>query len=248
MARGGLAELPIPGSHTATTGAMLRRCWVGSVVWVPRQSDPVNRQLTLGKIILLNGTSSSGKTRIIGALQEILEEPFLDAGIDKYIWMLPRRYLDRPLWDEVLGLATEAGPVGQRLMSGMHQSVAALSRAGNNVVVDHVLVEHRWLAECTRLFSELPALFVGVRCPLDVLEQREAARRDRTLGQARAQFHLVHAHGIYDLEVETSTSSAEACALRIKRRLEEGGSPAAFKRLRQLKILNDVYARDDFRY
>ncbi len=193
-------------------------------------------QMAPGTIIILNGTSSSGKTSIVRALQELLEEPFLDAGIDRFIWTLPRRYLNRPMWDEVLGLATEAGPVGQRLISGMHQSIAALSRAGNNVVADHVLVERRWLAECTSLFSDLPSLFVGVRCPLDVLEQREAARQDRTLGQARAQFHLVHAHGIYDLEVDTSKSDAEACALQIKRRFEEGSPPEAFKRLRQLGI------------
>jgi chloramphenicol 3-O phosphotransferase len=184
-----------------------------------------------GTIILLNGTSSSGKTAIVRALQEILEAPFIDAGLDRFLWMLPRRYLDRPLWDEVLGLATEAGPVGQRLVSGLHHSIAALSRAGNNVVADHVLVERQWLDECARLFGELPALLVGVRCPLHVLEQREAARKDRTLGQARAQFPLVHAHGIYDLEVDTSVLSAEACALQIKRRLEARGFPDAFRRL-----------------
>lgn len=187
--------------------------------------------MTSGTIIVLNGTSSSGKTSIVRALQDILEEPFIDAGLDRFIWALPRRYLDRPLWDEVLGLATEAGPVGQRLVSGMHQSIAALSRAGNNLVADHVLVEHQWLEECARLFSGLPSLFVGVRCPLDVLEQREAARADRTLGQARAQFPLVHAHGIYDLEVDTSRASAEACAQQIKQRLEQGRAPDAFQRL-----------------
>jgi len=187
-----------------------------------------------GKIIILNGTSSSGKTSIVAALQDMLAEPFLDAGIDKFIWMLPRRYLDRPLWDEVLGLATQAGPLGQRLMSGMHHTIAALSIAGNNVVADHVLVESQWLMECSRLFSELPAFFVGVRCPLDVVERREAERRDRTLGQARAQFRLVHAHGIYDLEVNTAESSSEDCALQIKQRLENGSPPQAFIHLRRL--------------
>lgn len=187
--------------------------------------------MTPGTIIVLNGTSSSGKTSIVRALQDVLEEPFVDAGIDKFIRALPRRYLDRPLWDEVLGLATEAGPVGQRLISGMHHSIVALSRAGNNIVADHVLVERGWLEECTRLFCGLPAFLVGVRCPLDILEQREAARADRTLGQARAQFPLVHAHGIYDLEVDTSKASAEACAQQIKRRLEQDCAPAAFQQL-----------------
>lgn len=189
-----------------------------------------------GTIIVLNGTSSSGKSSIVRALQDVLEEPFLDAGIDKFIWMLPRRYLDRPLWDEVLGLATEAGPVGHRLLSGMHQAIATLSRAGNNVVAEHVLVERAWLQECVCLFSELPVLFVGVRCPLDVLERREAARKDRTLGQARAQFPLVHAHGVYDLEVDTSECSAAACAEQIKRRLEDGSPHDAFRRLREMGV------------
>ncbi|KAA3655676.1 MAG: chloramphenicol phosphotransferase [Chloroflexi bacterium] len=184
-----------------------------------------------GKIIILNGTSSSGKTSIVKALQKMLDDPFLDAGIDKFIWMLPKRYLNQPLWDEVLGLATEAGPVGHRLFSGMHQTIAALSQAGNNVVADHVMVEKSWIDECAALFSTLPAWFVGIHCPLPVLEQREAARKDRTLGQARAQFDLVHAHSIYDFEVDTSKLSPEECALEIMRGVENGRLPTAFKQM-----------------
>ncbi len=187
--------------------------------------------MTPGTIILLNGASSSGKTSIVAALQNTLDAPFLDAGIDKFIWMLPRRYRDRPLWDDVLGLATHAGPVGQTLFSGMHRAIAALARAGNHVIADHVLVEPAWVAECAALFADLPALFVGVRCPLAVLEQREAARKDRTLGQARAQFPLVHAYTVYDLEVDTALADPATCAAQIKRRLEHGPPPTALRRL-----------------
>lgn len=184
-----------------------------------------------GTIIILNGTSSSGKTSIVKALQDLLDEPFLDAGIDKFIWMLPHRYLRQPLWDEVLGLATTAGPIGNQLVLGMHQTIAALSRSGSHVVADHVLVETAWVADCAQVLQELPAYFVGVRCPLEVVEAREAARKDRTLGQARAQFPLVHAHGIYDLEVNTAELSAEACAQQIKSYIEGMDKPEAFKQL-----------------
>jgi chloramphenicol 3-O phosphotransferase len=184
-----------------------------------------------GKIIMLNGASSSGKTSILDALQRTLEEPFLNAGIDKFIWMLPERYLDRPLWDDVLGLATTAGPLGHRLFSGMHHAIAALALSGNNVIADHVLVEPAWITECARLFGDLPAYLIGIRCPLAVLEEREKARRDRTLGQARAQYHLVHAHGIYDLEVDTSILSVEECAVKIKQRLADGIPPGAFRQI-----------------
>jgi chloramphenicol 3-O phosphotransferase len=183
--------------------------------------------------VVLNGTSSAGKTSIVHALQDILEEPYVDAGIDKFIWMLPERYLERPLWDEVLGLASRAGPLGHTLMSGMHRAIAELSRAGLNVVADHVLVERCWLDECATLFADLPAYLVGVRCPLEVLEQRESARRNRTWGQARAQIDLVHAHAAYDLEVDTSASTPEECARQIEARLRDGAPPTAFRRLRQ---------------
>jgi len=191
--------------------------------------------MTTGTIIILNGASSSGKTSIVKALQDILEEPYVDAGLDRFLWMLPGRYLERPLWDDVLGLADHAGPVGHKLVAGMHQAIAALSMAGNNVIADHVLVEPAWLVQCTNLFCTLPAYFVGVRCPLEILEQREQGRRNRTWGQARAQYDRVHAHGIYDLEVDTAIYSPEDCALQIKARLQSGDPPEAFKRLKQLE-------------
>lgn len=187
--------------------------------------------MKLGKIILLNGTSSAGKTSILKELQRILPEPYLDAGIDKFIWMLPSRYLDRPLWDEVLGLAIEAGEMGHRLVSGMHHSLAALSRTGLNVIADHVLVEPAWVNECAQLLSGLPAYLIGIRCPLEIVEERERSRRDRTLGQARAQFERVHQFCVYDLEVDTAASSVEESAQQIAAFLQSNPEPAALRQL-----------------
>ena len=183
-----------------------------------------------GTIIFLNGTSSSGKSTLLRALQVQLSEAYLEAGIDKFIFMLPPRYLNTPLWDEVLGRASESGEMGHRLFSGMHYSIAALARAGNNVLADHVLVEPAWVRECAEVFAELPAYLIGVRCPLDVMNAREAARGDRTLGQAAKQFHKVHAHGVYDLEVDTSTLSVDECVQQIASHIESH-APSAFKQL-----------------
>jgi chloramphenicol 3-O phosphotransferase len=184
-----------------------------------------------GKIIILNGTSSSGKTSIVKALQDMLDQPYLDSGLDRFLWMLPKRYLERPLWDDVLGLASRAGKMGHRLVSGMHRSILALSKAGNNVIADHVIVEPSWLEACIDLFGELQAYLVGVRCPLEVLEERERSRRDRTLGQAKLQFELIHVHDLYDVEVDTSISSPEECALQIIERIQE--PPTAFRILKE---------------
>ncbi len=186
-----------------------------------------------GNIIIINGASSSGKTSMVKAVQALMDEPYLDAGLDRFLWMLPRRYLQRPLWDDVLGLADRAGETGHWLISGMHHAIVTLSERGINVVADHVLVEPMWAQECAQLFAGLPAWLVGVRCPLEVLEEREKQREDRTLGQARLQHERVHAHGIYDLEVDTSVFNAHECSLKIKQCLGTGRPPEAFRRIQQ---------------
>ena len=180
-------------------------------------------------VIFLNGASSSGKSSILKSLQNQLPDPFLDMGIDRFIFMLPNRYLNRPLWDDILGKATEAGTAGMVLFSGMHHAIAAAARQGNNVIADHVFVEKAWLDECARLFEGLNAYLVGIQCPLEILEQRERDREDRTLGQARAQYDVVHRYTRYDLDVDTSILSTAQCAQRIMKRLET--PPKAFKQL-----------------
>jgi len=189
-----------------------------------------------GTILILNGTSSAGKTSLVRALQRRLETPYLDAGLDKFLFMLPGRYLDRPLWDEVLGLAVQAGPSGLQLVAGMHQSIAALARSGNNVLADHVLVEPAWAEACAQLFADLPAYLIAVRCPLEVVEARERARENRTLGQARAQFEVVHRYAHYDFEVDTSVASPEACAEQIAGWLATRPEPRGLRAMREAGV------------
>ena len=67
----------------------------------------------------------------------------------------------------------------------------------------------RWrLVDCLSLLRGYDVLFVGVRCSPEELTRREIARGDRTPGQAAAQIAKVHAHGDYDLEVDTTDTSA----------------------------------------
>lgn len=187
-----------------------------------------------GRIVVLNGTSSSGKSTLAKALQAALPEPALAVGIDTFVFALPKRYLDQPLWSEVFRYVRddatspdgpfriETGPLGEELVSGMHRSVAALAAAGLDVIVDHVLLEAAWLDECRRLWTDFDWWLVGVHCPLALVEERERDRRDRTLGQAAAQFAVVHAHGArYDVEVDTSELSPESAAARIVAALSE---------------------------
>jgi chloramphenicol 3-O phosphotransferase len=53
-----------------------------------------------------------------------------------------------------------------------------------------------------------------------VLEERERSRKDRTLGQARLQYPVIHKHCVYDLELDTSKLSVEECARKVLDRMK----------------------------
>ena len=181
---------------------------------------------SLGRNILINGTSSSGKTTLVRALQAALPDLWLEMGIDRLAYSLPGRVNGQPSWpllfpyvrpdgrsDEPFTIETTA--LGHRFISGMHAAVAALADAGMNVIFDHVILQPGWVDEMRRLWATHDVLFVGVRCPLAVVMEREASRKDRTIGQAEAQFDVVHAWISYDVEVDTSELTPDQATTRI---------------------------------
>lgn len=191
-----------------------------------------------GHIIFLNGPSSAGKTSIARALQCCLSEPYLHIALDTFLGMFPPHFVETPGsgsevpssdGDDVLAIYLTPG--AKRLISGYHHAVAACALAGNNLIVDHVLLERQWLEECVALLAAFSVFFVGIHCPLQVLEARENARGDRTPGLARVQYDRVHAHRLYDLEIDTSLASARDCATRIVEALRHSPTRSAFQQL-----------------
>jgi chloramphenicol 3-O-phosphotransferase len=88
----------------------------------------------------------------------------------------------------------EYGEYGVRAFRGFFPMVAALAAGGNHVLVDSFLTEPWMIQGAAASFSQIPAYFVGLRCPLDELERRERERGDRFSGIARAYADAVHAH------------------------------------------------------
>jgi chloramphenicol 3-O phosphotransferase len=188
------------------------------------------------RVIYLNGTSSAGKSTIARALQDRLDELYLHVQLDVFMQMVPVHGWERaggmvitPRPDH--GLQVDFGPVCQPLFSGFHRSLAALASAGNQLIVDDVLLERRWLQEAIEALVDHEVCFVGVHCPVDVAEARERKRGDRAGGIARGQDDLAHAHGVYDVEVDTALLSPQACAERILEAQQRVRSPTAFERL-----------------
>ncbi|WP_202873565.1 chloramphenicol phosphotransferase CPT family protein [Kribbella speibonae] len=175
-----------------------------------------------GRLIFLNGTSSSGKSSIAAELLGSLDGTWFHLAIDQFHRIRARREMPDEAFLSVF----------QRTVLGFHRAVAGMASAGNDVVVDHILGEKWRLTDCLTVFDGLPVLFVGVRCALPELERRERDRGNRTIGRAAVQFPIVHEHGVYDVEVESDRYTPAECAAQIRDRLE-AGPPTAFDQLRK---------------
>jgi chloramphenicol 3-O phosphotransferase len=201
---------------------------------------------TAGQIVILNGPPRAGKSSIASAIQDSFAGVWINLGCDRYKAMIADRYQPgiglRPG-----GERPDLEPLIATMFRALYDAIATHSRLGLNVVADMGHHDHYSrplgiLPACARQLSGLPVLFVGVRCPIEVIMQRRAATwgdayaDDGSVPRPIALFQRdVHVPGIYDLEVDTSLTSPQESAALIRRRLDEGPPPTAFARLAEME-------------
>jgi chloramphenicol 3-O phosphotransferase len=175
------------------------------------------------QVVILNGVGSVGKGAVAKALQEIASKCFLHVAMDAFLDMMPASAFGdeegivfEPA--EVGGkpvVAIRTGQIGQRVLRGMRRAIAAMAAAGNDLIVDDVMLNDE-MRDYEVLLRDFEVFTVGLFAPLDVLEERERQRGDRLLGFARWQYDRVHNGMVYDLEIDTARASAIECAQMIK--------------------------------
>lgn len=174
------------------------------------------------QIILINGASSAGKTTLCKALQEYLTKPYIHLEEDRFVYNTYHpRYLVPGAVEEIFA----------KTMTGYYRSLRAFASAGHNVLADTGFYSAELVSQCAAELAGLPVWLVGIHCSLAELEQREANRADRDVGTAREQFESIHAHAVYDIEVDTSQMNSDECAKRIKAVVESGTEPFALRSL-----------------
>jgi chloramphenicol 3-O phosphotransferase len=193
-----------------------------------------------GKIVILNGTPRSGKSSIATEIQSTFEGVWMKLGVDQFMQMTPKRYQPgiglRPG-----GERPDLEPLIMIMYRAMYETIALYSRLGLNLVVDvghhdGYSVPRGILPDCARILKGLPVLFVGVKCPIEIVMERRLATwqmgytdEGKVPKPVSLWQQLVHVPGIYDLEVDTSLHTPEECALLIRQRLEDGPQPTAFQ-------------------
>jgi chloramphenicol 3-O phosphotransferase len=180
-----------------------------------------------GKIILINGASSSGKTALARAVQNKIDEPFWHLSFDhlREDGISPILPMKR-----ILSGDFEWKMMRAAVFNGFHNALPAIAAAGNNLIVEHIVETPEWMACLLSLLSSFDIYFVGIHCPLAELERRELGRKNRNVGEARRDFETIHKFTTYDLELDSMKPpeiNADSLIASWKRR----SRPSAFEKM-----------------
>jgi chloramphenicol 3-O phosphotransferase len=185
----------------------------------------MDESVAAGKIILIDGPSSSGKTTISCALQAALDLPFWHFSIDHLRdgGVLPLKRIQNGDFDWP--------QLRPSFFEGFHRALPGLAGAGNNLIVEHIVETEAWMRRLVHLLSDFDVYFVGLRCSLSELEKRERARGNRRIGEARADHQRIQNFARYDLELD-STEPVESNVEKLVSSWAGRESPSAFDRMR----------------
>lgn len=181
-----------------------------------------------GKLILLNGGSSAGKTSLALAFQDLAAECWMHIGIDLFWFALPPEQLDlarvRPeyyTWDSAVeadGLewfTVHPGPILDLAMHSRYRAIRAYLDNGMNVIADDVIWTREWLVDALRVFEGCRVWMVGVHVSDEEGARRELERGDRHPGWNRGSARAAHADAEYDFELDTTATPVHELASRI---------------------------------
>ena len=165
-----------------------------------------------GKIIFLNGVTSSGKTTIVEALQARRDVFFYVVANDLFQEMIGEQYLEEDYWKYL-----------SEVIIMMYHTAKLYSDMGKNVLIDGILVEHEEIKphyqQLMEIMKDSPLDIIEVYCPLEICRQRNIERGDRFESQSEEQAELMNKEIKYRMRVDTSRFSAEECAEQIVKEL-----------------------------
>ena len=182
--------------------------------------------MNTGKAIFLNGVTSSGKTTISKAIQEIADEHFYHLSNDmfnSFYWAMFHDKYDKHI--------EESGRVYEYWAESivlMYRFARMVVEQGKNIIIDGMLEERDVFIQCYQktnydllldAFEGLNLFMVEVFCPLDECRRRNIARGDRGEGQSDEQHTIMNRAVMYDCFVDTSVYDTNTCVRKILKEL-----------------------------
>lgn len=183
-----------------------------------------------GRVVLLIGPSCAGKSTLTKVIQDAAATPFLSLSLDGLFASVPSgwgshgahagegfnyEWFEDGRMPDGRGRRIVYGEAGARMLQGLHRVAAAYAAAGNDVVVDDMLLDAAVLQDWRAALAATPTLLVRLTAPFDDFLIREAARTvHATPGLVCGHFEL-HEAIRPDLLIDTSVTSPEAAARRV---------------------------------
>ncbi len=165
-----------------------------------------------GRIIFLNGVTSSGKTSIVESLQNQEDIFFYVVANDLFQEMVGENYPHKNYWKYL-----------SEVIIMMYHTAKLYSDMGKNVLIDGILVEREEIkphySQLLEILKNNPLDIVEIYCPLDICRQRNIIRGDRYETQSQEQYDLMAENIKYSAKVDTSIYSPEECAKKIIKEL-----------------------------
>ncbi len=155
------------------------------------------------RVIAINGASSAGRTSLVADFASRMATDLRSFHVDDFACSLPPATWDR--------------------LSGSDAGWGEIARMFNQHLWDECPTNGMVLADCFyklgtarnhlfSLFGRAQVTYVQLYCELEELERREVLRRDRKVGLARSQFKAVYSYSGYDIRIDSTRSTIEACS------------------------------------
>lgn len=169
------------------------------------KSDSLMQQIEktmASQIIVLNGTSSAGKSSIAKEQQCQFKETYLHIQMDDFLRMIPEGKKD---YDDLFCKMVE---------HGITDSIKPLLDLNYKIILDTVFTSENMQVFNQRM-NGFDANIVAVTSSLETLKKRERIRGDRDIGLAESQYSTIHNDIEYDFTVDTTDLTAKQSAEKI---------------------------------
>ena len=187
-------------------------------------------------IILLHGTSSTGKTSTARQLQLIFPTPLIYFSLDCWIrqclsppYYEPATRLEDIKQDEKVKQGTHfllphtkenplewpmvgSGPVADDAINVMYQAIIDYYNKGYWVIIDHVFIKPLWREQFLTMTENCRRMLVKMTADEASLAAREQQRGDRMQNVYCALLHSIHQNISYDLTIDTSALTPNQAA------------------------------------
>ena len=190
--------------------------------------------MTVGKLVLVTGPATVGKSTVAKALQSELArsgELCLAVDLTAFTRAVPLEWFSlgtpgtrqgqyaglgftyEPAKDGSIELTL--GSDGRRVFSAFQRSTAAIVKSGVNTVCETIVYDDDDWRNWSEALSGIPACWVKLTAPLATLEDREMADRTRVLRGLAKGMSAKPPVGIYDIEADTSSESSREIVQRV---------------------------------